>query len=362
MEDTKDLIEHRIPDLVSTADLPVPLAAEIDFQAGRVDSWIIQSRRVSAPISARSLAFIGRSSEAQAALDGVDVDSAEPLDLARAAWAASRVGGPTTAALLARLEALTDDFIGGEAPAGPIALFTGMLRAASGDIAGAVEDMRMAVRIGDVRAPIWGALGRLELGRVLSTAEAVPLTEFGAAHPTLTAARTFFAAGGYRSLLQRVGEANEPVVATLQLGRPCIVGFGVHPAVPVKASKGLTALHHLVTNRDRIVSAAELAIVIEGGAAGEIAGLMPQAWQQMAARARQGGLDRATDGVNAEIRRVFFDDGTRSRVSKLLWRTIDKLDESCPPSSWHLRAAVRTGHACRYEPAGEPVNWQLFSS
>ncbi len=360
MEDMEGLLEHRIPDVVSTADLPVPLAAEIDFLAGRVDRWLDQSRQVSAAISARSHALIGNSSPARCALAEVDVAAIGPADLAAAAWAASRVGGPTLAPLLGRLEALTDDFINGAAPVGPTTLFTGMLRGTAGDVEGAVADLETAVEIGDVRAPIWGALGRLELGRVLWMAEAVPLGDFGSARPTLTAARTFFAAGGYVSLSQRVAEASAPVRATLQLGRPCIVGFGVQPVVEVRASKGLTALHHLVANSERVVTAAELSVVVDGGDAAELAALMPDAWRQLSDRAGEHDLKRAADDASVALRRVFFDDSTRSRVSKLLRRTIEKLSESCPALGWHLQASVRTGHGCRYCPTGEHVSWQLF--
>jgi hypothetical protein len=293
---------------------------------------------------------MGRSSQARAALD--DVDVADPADVARAAWAASRVGGPSTVALLARLAAVSDDFIAGEAPMGPTALFTGMLRGAHGDIAGAVADLRVAVAIGDARAPIWGALGRLELGRVLRTAEAVPIEGLGAARSTLTAARTFFAAGGYRSLSQRMVDADAPVEVTSQLARSCIVGFGVHPAVAVKASKGLTALHHLVTNTGRVVTAAELAVVVDGGATDAVAALLPDAWQHVADHGSDGGLERAAEGASAELRRVFFNDIVRSRISKMLRRTIDKVGLSCPLLGWHLDASVRTGHGCRYVPAG----------
>lgn len=355
------LLEHRIPDVVCTADLPVPLAAEVDFLAGRVDRWLHQSLEISAAISARSLAFLGRASEARRVLAGLDAAELGPIDLSAAAWAASRVGGPTLDPLLARFENSADAFITGLVPVGPTTLFSGMLRAAKGDLAGAASDLATAIDIGDARAPLWGALGRLELARVLRTAEAVPLPNFVPATSALTAARTFFAAGGYRSLLDRVA-VDASTRATLVVGSTSVVGFGVHPSVEVKSSKGLTALHHLISHRDRIVTAAELAVVVDGGRAAALAALTPAAWHEIADRAAHREFDSpaSPDDASVALRRVFFDDATRSRITKLVRRTIDKLREECPPLGWHLDASVGTGHGCRYLPSGLPVEWELL--
>ncbi len=64
--------------------------------------------------------------------------------------------------------------------------------------------------------------------------------------------------------------------------------------------------------------------------------------------------------VSRELRETFFDDTVRSRVTKLLRRTIVKLGETHRLLGAHLDAAVRTGHACRYEPTGSvEINWHL---
>lgn len=368
---------------MSTAGLSGVLAAELDFLAGRFDRWAVRSDEVTAAVSARALAASGRDAAAASALGEVDVDHADPGDLAAAAWAASRVGGTIVGALLERLTGIVDPFLvgadvlardgdgedtvgtrnvegaGAGICVGPTRMFVGMLRAAQGDLVAAASDLTAAVGVGDARAPIWGALARLELSRVLGTAAAVPLDEVAPVSPTVTAARVFFAAGGYSSLLERVVQVQRPVTATLLLGRPCSIGFGVHPPVPVRPSKGLVALHHLVANSDRVVTAAELAVVLDGGDVDDIAALMPEAWHRLSAASTSSDIEGAADDVSAAVRKVFFDDSRRSRISKLLRRTIDKLGEACPPAGAHLQASVRTGHGCRYLPAGAPVQWQL---
>lgn len=358
MEDAARLLEHRIPDVVPTDDLPFRIAAEIDFLAGRVDRWLEQSGSVSAAVSARSLAFAGHGAAAHDVLVSLDVDALDRVDLAAAVWAASRVGGMALEPLRERVDEEPDGFWPGDVPVGPKALWSGMLRGSAGDLERAAEELGIAVRQGDAQAPLWGALARLELGRVLRTAEAVPIGRLPAASPSLGAARTFFAAGGYRSLSARIAAIDEPVVATLDLGRTARIGFGVQPAVAVRSSKGLKALEHLVRNRGRIVTAAELAVVLDGGDTGELAGLSSDLWR--------GALENGTLGdgssLSEDLRRVFFDERTRSRVSKLLRRTIDKLGEAHPLIGRHLTAAVSTGHRCRYEPAGSAVAWAVASS
>ena len=190
-----------------------------------------------------------------------------------------------------------------------------MLHGAAGNLANAVEELEAAVVVGDLRAPLWGALSRVELGRVLRTAEALPVPGTRPAEPVLAAARTFFLAGGYRSLLQRVDAASGPVEA---LVAPSRVGFGVQPASQVKTSKGLVAIAHLVSNAHRVVSAAELAAVVDGRDAATIAAMTARSWEHFA---MDPDVDAGSD-VGDAMRRVLFDEAIRSRVSKLLRRTI----------------------------------------
>lgn len=353
MEDIIELLERRIPDVVSTVGLPVRLAAEIDFLAGRVDTWCDPSEEYPPAITARSLAARGRTVEAARLLRQVDVAGAELADLAAAAWAASRVGGPVVPALLARLDAETSEFLDGEIPAGPRRMFVGMLHGASGDISRAVHELEAAVAVGDARAPLWGALGRLELGRVLRTAASIPVPGTRPAEPVLAAARTFFLAGGYRWLLHRVEAASGPVEARIEFTGPSRVGLGVQPAAEVRSGKGLVAIAHLVSNADRVVSAAELAAIVDGRDASDVV-----AFATDALMATESDFDVDVD-VSRSIRSVLFDEATRSRITKLLRRTIESLSSSHRLVGEHLAASVVTGHGCRYRATGAPVTWRI---
>jgi hypothetical protein len=366
MEDAADLLQHRIPDVLSTAGLPVRLAAEIDFLAGRVHRWCDRSDHSTAAISARSLAVLGRTSEACRALGDVDIDRAPIVDLAAAAWAASRVGGPTVSSILARLRNQSSEFLDEELPVGPRRLYTGMLLGAQGDLRAAIDELTSAVTVGDARAPVWGALCRLELGRVLRTAEAVPIGDVARSAPVLTAARTFFGAGGYRWLSARIDEVDGPVRALLDVGRPAEVGFGVQPEHEIRTSKGLVALAHLIANDERVVSAAEVACVVDGGAASDIASMTSTAWNAGSTdldrhldQQLDRPLDNGADGTTEMLRAVLFDETTRSRVTKLLRRTISNLNDVHPVIGAHLAASVVTGYGCRYRPTGAPVAWHI---
>jgi len=68
-------------------------------------------------------------------------------------------------------------------------------------------------------------------------------------------------------------------------------------------------------------------------------------------------LDEAA--ASEAMRALFFDDTIRSRMTKLLRRTIVKLSESHQLIATHLEASVVTGYGCRYRPAGAGVQWSL---
>jgi hypothetical protein len=161
MEGAAEWLEHCIPDVVCTEDLPVLLAAEVDFLAGRLEPWLNQSRHIDAPTSARSLAFSSRAVEAAEVLASIDVDALDANGIATVACAASRSGGPSVFRLLEQLATLSADFLGDEVPAGPRAMFVGMLLAAQGNLVNAATELRAAVDFGDTRAPLWGAVARL---------------------------------------------------------------------------------------------------------------------------------------------------------------------------------------------------------
>lgn len=361
MDSTADLLERRIPDVVSTAGLPPAVAAEIDFLAGRNDRRI-DSTAVGVGLRARALAASGEFDAARSLLEEFDPDDACEQELMAAAWAVSRAGPVSLAfRLLDIAEQFGSTFVIDKMPLGPADSSVGLLRSATGDLDGAAHALRDAAVVGDARAPIWGALARLELARVLSCATAVgrPVDEeglLGEANRALVAAKTFFVAGGYRSLLVRADNlGSDPVRAVLASGEQWTVGFGVQPTVPAKPSKGLRALQHLLENRHRPVSSAELICLLDGGDAETIAELATGA---VLGQLEDGAAGDA--GLTERLRATFFDDANRSRVTKLVRRTIVKLGESHRLLGEHLDGAICTGHVCRYAPVGEvAVRWEF---
>ena len=334
MDGAVELIERRIPDVVPTRDLPVRLAAEIDFLAGRFEPWL-HSSASGVAVRARALVMAGAVDDARVALDALPSATLPPGELAAASWAASRVGPPPVVErLLAELAAAPAPFLIDDIPFGPTDLFAGVLLASQGHLDASPGALRNAVVVGDARAPVWGALARIELARVLRCAAAVTASgDASAADSVAFAARTFFAAGGYRAQLARLGDdpvdrvaGVGPTMGTLRPGPSWLVGFGVQPVVSVKSSKGLVALHHLLVNRQRPVPVAELVRML-GDEDGE---------------------------ATAET--------TRTRTSKLLRRTIAKLADTHHLLSVHLDATVRTGLQCQYVDGGSPdVTWLLSS-
>jgi len=357
MDSTADLLERRIPDVMSTAGLPPSVASEIDFLAGRTDRWI-NSPAVGVGLRARALAASGDFDAARILLEDFDPDDACEQELVAAAWAVSRAGPVSLAfRLLEIVEQFGSTFVIDEMPLGPTDSSVGLLRSATGDLDGAVHAFRDAAVVGDTRAPIWGALARLELARVLRCATALGEEGLlGEANRALVAAKTFFVAGGYRSLLERADNlGSDPVRAVLASGEQWTVGFGVQPTVLAKPSKGLRALQHLLENRHRPVSSAELVCLLDGGDAESIA--------ELASGEVLGQLDDHTSGdaeLTGKLRATFFDDANRSRVTKLVRRTIVRLGESHRLLGAHLDGAIRTGHVCRYRPHGElAVRWEF---
>jgi hypothetical protein len=364
-----ELLERAIPDLMSTHDLPASLAAEIDFLAGRTSKWEVERPGTRSSIRARALALRGDKATACELLSSIELQELEPQDVAATAWAISRVGPADLAApLLDIIQRERGDFLhAGEIPLGPKATTVGILQATLGRVEPAAGSLAEAVMVGDARAPIWGALARLEQARVALCAEAagvsLPRCNVGAARlaeNAITSARTFFLSGGYQSLLLRVeglvgpplspaGDGSEwlrPAVAHLIPGRQWTVGFGVQPPVPIRRSKGLMALHHLIENRHRVVSALELDRAVNGGDTEAVARLSE-------------GLDidsASAVGIHAQL----IDERVRSRVSKLIHRTISKLEADHRLLAVHLARSVSTGYGCRYRPTSQvEISWNL---
>lgn len=359
MDSTADLLERRIPDAVSTGDLADAVAVEIDFLAGRSARWC-NALAVSPGLRARALVASGHPDLARTLLDEFDVARVSVQELAAVSWAVSRVGPAGLArALLDLVESRAEKFLVDEVPLGPTKSLVGLLRSTLGDLDGAVEAFEEAAFVGDARAPVWGALARLELSRVwrcrAAVADRSAATEaLGAAEQYTLAARTFLIAGGYQALIERANH-DAAVVGTFLQGDRWTVGVGVEPAVTIRSSKGLSLLHYLLANRGRAVSAVELKGVLDGADAGELAAL---ASVKLLGKGDANGSD-----VTTELREVLFDDAVRSRVSKLVNRTITKVAKSHRLLGSHLASAVSTGHACQYEPAGVvEISWNLYPS
>ncbi|MEQ8843110.1 MAG: hypothetical protein RIB98_19205 [Acidimicrobiales bacterium] len=350
-----DLIERGIPDLTDSARLGPVVAAEVDFLAGRHASWIEEGESM---VRARACVLAGDEASATSLLEAADLTACTGQELTAAAWSVSRIGSrPMAEALLEALRAQPSFLVEGDVPLGPRALATGPLLASTGDLHAAADVLREAVVAGDARAPLWGALARAELARVMLCAEVVgdpaPTGAGQTVDQLITAAGLFFRAGGYRALLARTADLTHPDGGvTVPLGAPMVgrlrpgptwqVGFGVMGDVTLRASKGLGSIRHLVSHPGQPVPAAELDRLARGGEPDE-------------------SLGRETIGDDAsvaEIRDRLFDESVRSRVGKLIARTISRLEDDHPLLGRHLHTTVRTGHRCRYDPpADRRVIW-----
>lgn len=357
MEGIVDLLDRAIPDRCSTAGLPVTAAAEIDWLAGRGAQWTDPRPDVSAGVRARALVGEGQFAPARRLLSERGPDDDGPQDLAAAVWAASRVGSSAVIdALTAQVAQLPEGFVtAGDLPLCPRAQLEGLLAASRGDLPEGARRLQQAVDAGDLRAPVWGALARLELGRVLRAGG----TTDPRARRVLTSAATFFGAGGYQHLAARARACQQPA-KTIDAAAPGLghlvpgarwsVGFGVVPVVEVAETKGLRAVAHLVANGHRSVTAVELDRVLAGGPTGGCARLDPDEVEQLL----------HSDREPTEVHALVMDDRVRSRISKLLSRTIAKLGDVHPALATHLTETVSTGYLCRYSPPSGVV-WRLWA-
>lgn len=366
MADWSELLEHGIPDLIDAAAHPAPLAAELDFLAGRFEPGATAGADMPATLVARSAAARGDAELARRTLAALDIASLEPQELVAMAWTAARVGPIDVIPPLLGRFATADEFLtDGALPLGPRPTLVGQLHAAHGDVERGVAELEHGIVVGDARAPIWGALARLELARVLLCLGAIdPTRDTSRIGGLLTSASTFFRAGGYRALLHRCDDltrpdraAGSPLVGELNDCGHWFVGFGVMPTVELRASKGLAALRHLIECAPRAAPALELDRVVNGDDHAAIAAMMTA---ELGADTAPVGEVADVEGIAADLRGLLFDDAVRSRISKLIHRTIARLDTHHPVLGAHLRHTVHTGHICRYEPIGDhPVRWRF---
>ena len=357
------LLDEGTPDAIATDGLDPVVAAEIDHLAGRHDRWVLPTPNLHVAFVARAQVAAGRAEEAMGTLAGARPRPTWPMHaLAAWAWATSRIGiaDQVTHAdrILAAAGATGDSFlVSGDMPVGPGAMYRGVLAAALGDLDRAADLLRVAVQVGDARSSVWGARARLELTRVLldqgADRETAQTEECRAMSAT---ARLFFEASGYEhqlGLLERLtGDGDTvdglaaPALGRLRSGDPWRVGFGVQPSVATQPYKGLAAIRYLVDHRGRRVPAVELD-----------AALSPDGAERLADIRR--AIDEGADpGTQADLRAVFFDDRVHDRVSKLLRRTIVRLDSVHPRLSRHLQSTIETGVSCAYV-GGDHVRWSI---
>ncbi len=74
-------------------------------------------------------------------------------------------------------------------------------------------------------------------------------------------------------------------------------------------------------------------------------------------------LKRAA-GLSGRPRRLGDEDERfRINVTRTLWQAVERIEAAAPLAGAHLRASLRTGTRCRYEPAaGGPARWRAASS
>lgn len=357
-----DEIERGIPDLIATDRLPAVAAAEVDFLAGRCGNWLDLGGPM---VRARARVCLGREAEAIDLIERSIGDTRDPQEIVAGAWAVSRVG-PRRAAedLLAALDRSAPFLFESDVPLGPSALAQGPLLAAMGDLDSAEARLNEAVEQGDRRAPVWGARARIELARIKMSRRAAGDLDAGLSADIdhlLSSATLFFRAGGYHFMQTMTDELaattevptlGAPNVGRLRPGRPWQVGFGVAADVAMRPAKGLTALRHLVENPGRPVPAVELDQLVNGG---DVT-LLDELRGRLADRDPEVSSD---EYFSAEIRSALFDEKTRSRVGKLLARSIRRVTDEHPLLGSHLSAHVRAGHLCRYDPSDvDPVIWK----
>lgn len=355
VENIVGLLDRAIPDLCSTEGLAAVPAAELDWLAGRTGAWTGSDPGITCGVRARALVGEEYFGAARRHLTDTTASPIGPQDLVARVWAASRVGpAGTVEALADEVARLPDGFVrDGEVPLCPRSQLDGLLAAARGDLGCAADALRRAAEEGDRRAPVWGALARLELGRVLRASG----TDTPDSRRALTSAVTFFVAGGYQHLAARAHTAQQPPAADdvaapglghLVAGARWNLGFGVVPAVEVPETKGLRALAHLVANGHRSVPAVELDRVLAGTSGARLGVLDAM------------DLDRLLRDTAepSDLRRLLMDDRVRSRISKLVSRTIAKVADVHPHLGEHLAGTVSTGYLCRYRSVGQVV-WRV---
>jgi tetratricopeptide (TPR) repeat protein len=345
--------------------------------------------------AAAALAILGRPDEARA-----ELARAMPSLLTSfgyrwlfaccdAAEAAAVVGGHTDCErLYAALQPHADTFVVlGPAFWGAVSHRLGALAIRLGRTEQAVEQLSRAVRDLDAIAALsWAARARIDLARALELAG----DRDGATRERTSARDTMRALGMTRGLAELDAMPTAPMESTWSLVRD---GDGwLLEAGPEQArvrGRGVEHLRTLLANPAQDVAALDLDAA--DGAPPAVAGLDVLDDQAIAAYRRRLGeielelvvadrrgdahvaasLEDERDRLLAELRSATGLGGRRRRtndtaerarvnVTRSLKRAIEQISREAPLAGAHLARSVRTGSACRYDPApGGPDRWRV---
>jgi hypothetical protein len=233
--------------------------------------------------------------------------------------------------------------------AGAVDHYLGLLAASLGEPGAAAAHLATATALHhQIGAAAWAQLSALEQTRLaqVTPAAAAPnrFQRDGAVWQVTYRGKTIRMpdAKGLRDIASLLARPGEPVSATQLAGR--VAPGGADPVLDDQARAAYKA------------RLAELDADIDDAAAGND--------YERAARAaaeRDALIDELTRalGLGGRSRRL-GDDAERARkaVTARIYHAIDRLQPFHPDLAAHLRAAIRTGAACAYQPA-EAVDWSL---
>jgi len=386
-----------------TATLAGAVAAEQDLGTGReagVQTLLAVARRQPGHLfeatAARISLLAGRDAEAAAELDRLlawALSGSGPRwlgALADLAVVAAGVGDTAAAALLydalAPYQGRLVVWAGANTAWGPASHYLGLLADALGKTEDAVRHFEEAV---DLEQQI-GALPYLAhslsgLARALAARDGAG--DAARASEYRRRARQIAERLGMTVLLERlVPPADEWTLA--RDGQDWLLAAGPERA-RLRDGRGLHYLRALLAAPGRDLRALDL---VAGGAGLAVTGMGPvlDATSREVYRARLAALaaeldaaDRAGDPVAADRieaerhallaelrraaglggrRRVVAPEAERARVNvtRTLRAAIERIAPAAPRAAAHLRASIRTGGACRYEPAPDgPVRWHV---
>jgi hypothetical protein len=224
--------------------------------------------------------------------------------------------------------------------------YLGLLAASLGEPAAAAAHLAAAVaQHHQIGASAWAELSALEqarLGRAAATANrfqrdgAVWHITYGGTTIRMPDAK------GLRDIATLLARPQEPVRATQLAGQVAPAG-----ADPVIDDRARAAYKARLTELDQDIDDATVSNDLERAA--------------RAAAERDALIGELTHalGLGGRSRRL-GDDTERARkaVTARIGHTIDRLQRYHPDLAAHLRAAIRTGTTCTYQPP-QPVNWNL---